>query len=352
MTTTQDREITSLDEFGKFERYLIDEFYDDYREGEISRRTFVRRLAYIAGGMAGAASTMVLLGCSPAEVPSKTAAIPSPEPSGASKSASPAASAAASATPAGTVVAVPGAKSPLSVPEGAPGIRGEMVRFASGADQISGYLARPAAGGTGLKGVLICHENAGLTAHFPDIARRFAKEGYVALAIDLLAREGGTDKVQRDQVSGMLAQSDKIPRHIADFDAGRKFLGTQQGVDGARIGMTGYCFGGGITWQAATQIPELKATAAFYGPAPDLAAAAKIKAAAFGVYAETDTRITGGMAALDKALTDANVKHQMKVYPGVAHGFHNDTRDGWVEASQTQALEAWKDTLAWFAANI
>ncbi|MFN8638924.1 MAG: dienelactone hydrolase family protein [Dehalococcoidia bacterium] len=351
MTTTQDREITSLGELDKFERYLIDEFYDDYRAGEITRRTFVRRLAYITGGMAGAASTMVLLGCAPAEVPSKTMPIPSAEPSSAAKSASPAASAAASATPAGTVVPVPNAKSPLSVPEGDPAVRGETVRFASGADQIAGYLARPAAGGTGLKAILICHENAGMTAHFPDIARRFAKEGYAALAIDLLSREGGTANIERDRASGALTQAG-IARHVADFEAGRKYLGTQQGIDGARIGMTGFCFGGGVTWQAATQIPELKATVAYYGPAPDLAAAANIKAAAFGVYAENDARITGSADGLDKALTEAKVKHQMKVYPGVNHAFNNDTAANWSEEAKTQSLAAWKDTLAWFGGNL
>jgi carboxymethylenebutenolidase len=91
----------------------------------------------------------------------------------------------------------------------------------------------------------------------------------------------------------------------------------------------------------------LKATAAFYGPAPDLAAAANIKAAAFGVYAETDARITGAAPALDAALTAANVRHQMKTYPGVGHGFFNDTR-AYTEVTDAQAQQAWRDTLAWF----
>lgn len=346
MAQVQDREVRDLAELGKFERYLVDEFYDDYRAGEITRRTFVRRLAYITGGMAGAASTMLLLGCGAAEIPDKKAPIPSPEPSTAPKAA-----ASPTATPTGTVVPVPNAKSPLSVPEFDPAVRGETVRFASGADQISGYLARPAAGGTGLKGVLICHENAGMSAHFPDIARRFAKEGYVALAIDLLSREGGTASLQRDQVSGALTSAG-VARHVGDFEAGRKFLGTQQGVDGARIGMTGFCFGGGVTWQAATQIPELKAIAAYYGPAPDLANVPKIKAAAFGVYAGNDARINAGIEGLEGALKAANIKHQMKTYPGVNHAFNNDTGANWDDAAKEQSLAAWKDTLAWFAANI
>ena len=110
--------------------------------------------------------------------------------------------------------------------------------------------------------------------------------------------------------------------------------------------MIGFCFGGGVTWAAAAGIPELKATAAFYGPSPDAAAVPNIKAAAFGVYAETDTRLTGGKDALEKALVAAKVNNQMKIYPGVGHAFHNDTGTNYNEA---QATQAWKDTLAWFA---
>ncbi|MCC6236774.1 MAG: dienelactone hydrolase family protein [Dehalococcoidia bacterium] len=345
MPRVQDRAVKDFAEFDRYEQYLINEFYDDYRAGEITRRTFVRRLAYITGGMAGAASTMVLLGCGAAEVPDPTSTIPAAEPTGAAKSAATAATSAATAT--ATVVPVPNAKSPLSVPEGDPAVRGETVRFASGSDQITGYLARPAQASTGLKGILICHENAGMTAHFPDVARRFAKAGYAALALDLLSREGGTANLQRDQVSGMLTQAG-IARHVADFEAARKFLGTQQGVDGARIGMTGYCFGGGVTWAAATQIPELKAAIPYYGPAPDLAAVPNIKAAVLGVYGETDSRINAGIDGLRGALEAASIRHELKIYPGVGHAFNNDTSANWAEAQQAQADAAWKDSLAWF----
>jgi carboxymethylenebutenolidase len=332
---------TPLNDLDRFERYLVDEFYDDYVEGEISRRTFVRRLFYITGSMAAVGPIMLALGCAPGDVPDPKSAVPSPE----VKATTP------PATPTGTVVPVPDAKSPLSVPEFDPRVRGEMVRFANGADQISGYLARPASGPTtGLKGVLICHENAGYSPHFGDIARRFATQGYVAIALDLLSREGGTDKIQRDQVSGTLTGAG-IARHVSDFDAARKYLGTLPGVDGTRIGMIGFCFGGGVTWEAATKIPELKAVAPFYGPAPDLANVPNIKAAAFGVYAENDARITGASPALAEALTKANVKHQMKTYPGMAHGFFNDTRT-YNETIDAQAQTAWRDTLAWFTANL
>ena len=113
--------------------------------------------------------------------------------------------------------------------------------------------------------------------------------------------------------------------------------------------MNGYCFGGGITWQAATELSGLKATAAFYGPAPDLNKVPAIKAAVFGVYAELDQRITGAMPALNDALAASNVTHQLTVYPGVDHAFHNDTGGRYNEA---QATAAWNDTLAWFRQHV
>jgi carboxymethylenebutenolidase len=238
---------------------------------------------------------------------------------------------------------VPGAKSPLSVPEGAPGLIAETVQFPSGGTEISAYLARPEGGAPG-PAVLVCHENRGLTPHIQDVARRFAKAGYAALALDLLSREGGTASLDRDAVPGALTQAG-APRHVADFAAAFDYLKAQAYVDQGRIAMTGYCFGGGITWQAATELPGLKATSAFYGPAPDLAKVPTIKPAVFGVYAELDQRITGAMPPLRDALAATDVRHQITVYPGVDHAFHNDTGDRYVEA---QATAAWNDTLAWF----
>lgn len=333
--------MTDTPPLGKFERYLVEEFYDDYREGKLPRRAFFRRVAYITGGMAAAAATLSAMGCTGKDLPNPAAPIPSATPTAAPPTPSP--------TPTGTPVPVPGAKSPLTVADGDPAVRGRDVTFPSGTAQAGGYLAMPASSSTARRAaVLICHENAGLTPHIRDVARRFAREGYAALAVDLLAREGGTPSQERDKVPGLLTAAG-IDRHVQDFAAARRYLGTVDGVDGARVAMIGFCYGGGVTWAAATQIPELKAVAPFYGPAPDAAAVPKIKAAALGVYAEKDARITGGMEALDRALTAANVTHQMKVYPGVGHAFHNDTGGAYDEA---QATQAWKDVLAWFTRHV
>jgi carboxymethylenebutenolidase len=221
------------------------------------------------------------------------------------------------------------------------------VRFGAGGTDISGYLARPESSAAG-PAVLICHENRGLTPHIQDVARRFAKAGYAALALDLLSREGGTGSLDSDAVSGALTSAGAA-RHVADFAAAFDYLRAQDFVDSGRIAMNGYCFGGGITRQAATELQALKATAAFYGPAPDLNKVAAIKAAVFGVYAERDQRMTGAVLALRDALDASTVTHQLTVSPGVDHAFHNDTGERY---DQTQAIAAWNDMLSWFGQHV
>src|SRR5215213_6449028 len=120
---------------GKFEKYLVEEFYDDYRQGEISRRTFIRRVAFITGSMAAVGPVMLAMGCAPIEVPAATEAMPEAE--------TPTVAAAAE----GATGAVPGAQSPLSVPEGDPDLATGDVTFPSQGDEITGYLARPVAEG-------------------------------------------------------------------------------------------------------------------------------------------------------------------------------------------------------------
>ncbi|WP_457974626.1 dienelactone hydrolase family protein [Arthrobacter sp. D1-17] len=322
-----------MTQLGKFEKYLIEEFFDDYRAGAMSRRTFTRRVAFITGSMGAAAAAMLLVGCSPNEVPRSTDPMPTPNPTSAPGTGT-------GTAPAG---AVPGAKSPLSVPEGAAGMTTATVQFPAEGTDISAYLARPE-GDKPVPAVLVCHENRGLTPHIQDVARRFAKEGYAALALDLLSREGGTANLDRDAIPGALTKAG-AQRHVTDFKAAFAYLNSQDYVDAGRIAMTGYCFGGGITWQTATELTGLKATSAFYGPAPDLGKVPNIKPAVFGVYAELDDRITGPLPELRDALAGTEVRHELKVYPGVDHAFHNDTGERY---NETQATAAWNDTLAWF----
>ena len=334
-----------MKELNTFQKYFVEEFYDDYQDGLLSRRAFIRRVAYITGSMAATITTMSILGCTPSDLPAPTESMPSLAAT-ATTSPTPTEAAETSEEPQTTsaqLEPVPGAQSPLSVPEGDPRIVSSQVTFTSQGDEIMAYLARPAGDGV-YPAVLVCHENRGLNPHIEDVARRFAKEGYVALAIDLLSREGGTAAVDRDQVPALLSGAPS-ERHVADFAAGLNYLQNLDYVDGERIGMTGYCFGGGITWRCAVALPELKAAVPFYGPAPDLEQVPNITPAVFGVYAELDDRINAGKDALEQALIEADRTYQMKVYPGVNHAFHNDTGQRYVEE---QATQAWLDTLAWF----
>lgn len=324
-----------MKEFNTFQRYFIEEFYDDYREGLISRRTFIRRLAFITGSMASVGAAMTLVGCQPIEIPAATEPMPEAE-------------AAGGTVPSAESGAVPGAQSPLSVPEGDPDLVTEEITYASQDGDITAYLARPAAADTISPAVLVCHENRGLTPHIRDVARRFAKEGYVALAPDLLSREGGTATLDRDEIPGLLSNA-PAERHVADFQAGYEYLQGLEVVDGERIAMNGFCFGGGVTWRCATSIPGLRAAAPFYGPAPDLAEVPNIQAAVFAVYGELDERINAGIPELEAALQAAGITFQIMIYPGVNHAFHNDTGERFDE---TQAVQAWNDMLGWFAAHV
>lgn len=315
-----------------FRKYLIEEFYDDYREGEISRRTFIRRVAFLTGSMAATIAAMSAVGCKPIELPAATEPMPTNTP-------------AAEARP--TSVPPTDPQSPLSVPEDDPDVSASDVTFPSGSDEIMGYLARPAAEGV-YPAIMVCHENRGLNPHIRDVARRFAKNGYVAIALDLLSREGGTAAHDRDAVPALLTEAG-ADRHVGDFLAAADYLQTLDYVDGERLGMIGFCFGGGITWRVATALPTLKAAAPFYGPAPELDQVPNIQAAVLGVYAEQDERINAGIEPLQDALEAAGTTHQINIYPGVNHAFHNDTGQRY---NEEQATQAWNDALAWFAEHI
>jgi carboxymethylenebutenolidase len=323
------------------QEYFVEEFYEDYREGLLTRREFIKRVAFITGSIAATAATMGLVGCEPEEMPTATEPMPTPQP--------PAANGTAATTTASTagVTPVPGAQSPLSVPEGDPAVQASDITLTSQGEEIRAYLARPVGDGV-YPAVMVCHENRGLTPHIRDVARRFAKAGYVALALDLLSREGGTPTLDTDQIPGLLSNA-PAGRHVADFTAGFAHLQSLAFVDGGRIGMTGYCFGGGVTWDVATELAELKAAVPFYGRGPDLTKVPNIRAAVLGVYAENDGRINAGIEALRQALEAAGVTYQFNIYPGVDHAFHNDTGTRYVEE---QARQAWQDTLDWFAMHL
>jgi carboxymethylenebutenolidase len=310
-------------ELSQFENYLVHEFVDDYVDGLMSRRDMMSRVLHITGGVATTATLLTQLGVKPASAQDATPTAP-PAP-----------------TPAGS-------RSSVSVPEDDPAVTAESITFpgAEGAE-ITAYQAMPSSGESPFPVVLICHENRGLTPHIQDVARRWATQGYLAAALDLLSREGGTAAIADPaEIPALLTQQAEPQRHVDDFKAAAAYYATQDIADPNRIGMTGFCFGGGITWRCATQMPELKAAAPYYGPPPPLDAVPNIKAAVFGVYSDDpDDFANEGLDQLIEALEAAGVTFEIKVYPDTQHAFHNDTGPRW---NEEQALAAWNDTVAWF----
>jgi carboxymethylenebutenolidase len=308
-------------ELSQFERYLVHEFVEDYVDGIMSRRDMMRRVLHITGSVAATATVLTHYGVKSASAQEGT---PAPRP-----------------TPTGP-------RSTESVAEDDPAITASDITF-TGLDgaEITAYQAMPSAAAGLYPVVLICHENRGLTDHIRDVTRRWAAQGYVAAAVDLLSRDGGTASIADPaEIPALLSDDTKLQQHVDDFKAAAAYYGTQEFADASRLGMNGFCFGGGITWRAATQMPELKGAAPYYGPPPPLEDVPNIQAAVIGVYSDDpEDGANEGREALIAALEEAGVTFEINIYPDTQHAFHNDTSPRW---NEEQALQAWSDTVAWF----
>src|SRR5689334_14257644 len=210
----------------------------------------------------------------------------------------------------------------IQVPEDDKRINAETVTVPSpeGNGKISGYLVRPASAAK-LPTVLVIHENRGLNPYIKDVARRLAVADFIALAPDGLTSLGG---YPGDDEKGLalFQQVDKT-KMWEDFVAAAKWLKARPDGTG-KLGAVGFCFGGGIVNQLAVRLgPDLAAGVPFYGAQPPAADAAKIKAPINAQYGELDKRITEGWPAFDAALTQTQVPHEVHIYKGANHGFHN-----------------------------
>ncbi|HKP18428.1 MAG TPA: dienelactone hydrolase family protein [Gaiellaceae bacterium] len=193
-------------------------------------------------------------------------------------------------------------------------------------------------------GVLVIHENRGLTPHIRSVAGRFAAGGYSALAIDLLSEEGGTSHFQDEAAAMAALYGVPTDRFAADMKAGVTELGRR--VPGKKLAATGFCFGGGMVWLLlASKEPRLAAAAPFYGPFPDGSSLKGSKAAVLGIYAGLDDRVNSTRTAARAALRAAGLKHELVTLPGVDHAFFNDTGGRYDRAA---AAEAYRRVLAWF----
>lgn len=287
-----------------FDQRLLD-LYDDYAHGRIARRDFMQRAAAFAA--AGMTAEALLARLSPNYAYAD------------------------------------------QVPKDDPRIKTEMIEYSSpkGGGKIRGLLAQPAKAEGKLPAVLVVHENRGLNPYIADVARRLAVDGFLALAPDALSPLGG---YPGNDDEGRAMQAKRKPEEmVEDFIAGAEYLDKHPKSNG-KVGVVGFCYGGGIANTLAVRIPDvIDAAVPFYGRQPNPEDVKKIKAPLLIHYAELDKRVNEGWPAYEKALKDAGVKYQMYMYEGANHGFHNDTTPRYDEKA---AKLAWQRTIEFFKKNL
>lgn len=276
------------------------ELYDFYAHGQINRREFIDRAAKFTLG--GLTATAVLAALSPDYALAEQVAFTDPD------------------------------------------IVAEYVTYPSpkGHGQVRGYLVRPAKATGKLPGVVVVHENRGLNPYIEDVARRVAKAGFIALAPDGLSSVGGYPG--NDDKGRELQQQVNPEKLLNDFFAALEWLMAHDATTG-KVGITGFCYGGGVANAAAVAYPELGAAVSFYGRQATAADVPRIKAPVQIHYGELDTRINEGWPAYEQALKAAGTTYETWIYKGANHGFHNDSTPRYDEAAATLA---WERTLAWF----
>jgi carboxymethylenebutenolidase len=230
------------------------------------------------------------------------------------------------------------------VPESDPRLHTEYLELPSpqGYGKLRGYAVRAKKAAGKLPAVLVVHENRGLNPHIEDVARRIALEGFFAFAPDALFPLGGYPG-DEDKARALFQQLDQ-EKTREDFVAAAHYLEHAPHSNG-KVGVVGFCYGGGIANFLATRVVTLGAAVPFYGSAPALEAVPKIKAALLVQRAENDERINAAWPAYDAALKAAHVHYEAFLYPGTQHGFHNDTTPRYDESA---AKLAWQRTIALF----
>jgi carboxymethylenebutenolidase len=278
------------------------ELYDEYCHGGIERREFLKRAATL--GVAGLAMAQALL---PRYAQAQTIALTDSR------------------------------------------IRATYLDYASpggNSGKMRGYLVQPAGQGP-FPAVLVVHENRGLNPYIEDVARRAAVEGFLALAPDGLAPVGGYPGNDDDgrALQGRLDQE----KLRTDMLNSARFVKVHK-LSSGKLGATGFCWGGGtVNYLAVALGADLQAAVPFYGAAAETASVSKIKAALQIHYAGNDGGINSMWPAFEKALKAAGVPHEMHMYPGTQHGFHNDSTPRYNEAA---AKLAWQRTTAFFRKNL
>ena len=231
---------------------------------------------------------------------------------------------------------------------GAIQISGEDVDFSRGETKLGGYLAAPAGAGP-FPGIVVIHENRGLNEHTRDVARRFAIEGFVALAPDALARLGGTAAMESPDAARTAIGTLTRDQIMSDLDAALTYLAAQPHVSQGKLGSVGFCWGGARSFNLALTSDQIGAAVVFYGSAPPLEELKHVKAPILGLYGATDERISSQVPAVAAAMHAADKPFDYKIYDGVGHAFFNDTGERY---NPQAAADAWPRAVAFLKAHL
>ncbi len=216
----------------------------------------------------------------------------------------------------------------------------EYVKYAGETGEVRANFVRPK-GDAKLPGVLVIHENRGLTGHIEDVTRRIALEGFLALAPDALTPLGGTPE-DSEKAPALIGQLDK-EKTTKNFLAAVKYLKTHR-LSTGKVGVVGFCWGGAMANQMAVHSPDVIAAVPYYGLAPASEDVPKIKASLLLHYAGVDERINSGIPAFEAALKAASVNYKIFMYEGAQHAFNNDTSPA--RYNKDAAQLAWQRTIS------
>ena len=277
----------------------IIDLYDEFTHRGLDRRIFMSRLVELAGGTAAATAALAMLRTDPA---------------------------------AAALVAADD-----------PRIHTEDVTIRAGDPPLRGYLVRPSNVAGKLPSVLVVHENRGLNPHIQDVARRLATDGFMALALDFLSPIGGTPS-DEDKARDMIGTLD-AGKVVTDATAAVAWLAARPDGNG-KVGIVGFCWGGGVVGRVAAADPELDAAVVFYGQAPATETVAKIQAPLLLNYAGLDQRINAGIPAFEAALKEHGKTYTLYIYEGANHAFNNDTSAE--RYNEAAAKLAWQRTVDFF----
>ncbi len=218
----------------------------------------------------------------------------------------------------------------------------ERITYAGDGGEMKAYLARPKKKKK-YPSVMVIHENRGLNPHTEDVARRFALEGFLAIAPDALGPQGGTP-ADVDKARELFSKLE-APKNLNNFIKGFDYLKTRKDSN-KKFGCVGFCWGGAMANQLAVHVPDLKASAPFYGRQADAADVPKIKAALQLHYGGLDERVNAGIASYEEALKKSGVKYEVFIYEGAQHAFFNDAAP--TRYNEAAAKLAWSRTVDFF----